>query len=118
MDDVYSHIKWESLVLIAAMLPMGTALEKSGGMSLIAASLTETLGNYGPLAVLSCNLRDDSGSRTIYEQYGHSGATCTHCRQRGHRARRESITFCHGGRSWQQECPLPTPSPHRRMLSS
>lgn len=53
MDDVYSHIKWESLVLIAAMLPMGTALEKSGGMSLIAASLTETLGNYGPLAVLS-----------------------------------------------------------------
>lgn len=53
MDDAYSQIKWESLVLIGAMLPMGTALEKSGGMALIANSLTNTLGHYGPLAVLA-----------------------------------------------------------------
>lgn len=53
MDVAYSHIKWESLVLIGSMLPMGTALEKSGGMALIANGLTETLGNYGPMAVLA-----------------------------------------------------------------
>lgn len=53
MDDFYSQINWESIVLIAGMLPMGTALEKTGGMALIAETLIETLGDYGPLAVLA-----------------------------------------------------------------
>src|SRR5699024_10013768 len=31
MDDGYRKINWESIVLIAAMLPLATALEKTGG---------------------------------------------------------------------------------------
>ncbi|NJN18818.1 MAG: SLC13 family permease, partial [Oscillochloris sp.] len=53
MKDAYRAINWESLVLIAGMLPMATALEKTGGMTLIANSLTVNLGGFGPLAVIA-----------------------------------------------------------------
>lgn len=35
MKNAYVSINWESLVLIAGMLPMVTALEKTGGIELI-----------------------------------------------------------------------------------
>lgn len=50
---LYRTISWESIVLIAAMLPMATALQKTGGVELIANLLTQNLGGYGPLAVLA-----------------------------------------------------------------
>ncbi|MBX3001841.1 MAG: SLC13 family permease [Caldilineaceae bacterium] len=50
---LYRTISWESVVLIAAMLPMSTALQKTGGVELIANLLTQNLGAYGPLAVLA-----------------------------------------------------------------
>ena len=53
MEQVYRRMNWESLVLIAGMLPMATALDKSGGMTLLAGGLTATLGTFGPLAVLA-----------------------------------------------------------------
>lgn len=52
MDDAYSQMNWETIVLIAAMLPMATALEKTGGMALISEGIVESLGEYGPLVVL------------------------------------------------------------------
>lgn len=52
MDDAYSQMNWESIVLIACMLPVATALEKTGGMALISDSLLELLGGFGPLGVL------------------------------------------------------------------
>ena len=51
--DVYRSINWESLVLIAAMLPMATALEKTGGVTYVADLLTNNLGGYGALAVMA-----------------------------------------------------------------
>lgn len=51
--DAYQAIDWESIVLIAAMLPMATALEKTGGVALISRLLVEVLGDYGPYAVLT-----------------------------------------------------------------
>ncbi|PDV98474.1 citrate transporter [Candidatus Chloroploca asiatica] len=52
VTDVYKRMSWESLVLIAAMLPMATALNKTGGTSLIAGGIVETIGPLGPLALI------------------------------------------------------------------
>ena len=53
IGDVYRSINWESLVLIAAMLPMSTALEKTGGVAMAADVLTNILGGYGTAAVMA-----------------------------------------------------------------
>ncbi|RRR65547.1 MAG: SLC13 family permease [Candidatus Viridilinea halotolerans] len=52
LNDLYQRMSWESLILIGAMLPMATALNKTGGTALIATGLVDALGNYGPLALL------------------------------------------------------------------
>lgn len=52
MDDAYSKMNFESIVLIAAMLPMATALQKTGGMELISNAIIDTLGQFGPYGVL------------------------------------------------------------------
>ena len=52
MDDAYSKMNFESIVLIAAMLPMATALQKTGGMELISNAIIDTLGDFGPYGVL------------------------------------------------------------------
>ncbi|MEC5423023.1 SLC13 family permease [Virgibacillus sp. C22-A2] len=51
--DAYHKINWESVVLIAAMLPMATALEKTGGVTFMSDLLLGILGDYGPHAVLA-----------------------------------------------------------------
>ncbi len=52
MEDAYGKINWESVVLIGAMLPMATALEKTGGILFLSDYIIDTLGSYGPLALL------------------------------------------------------------------
>lgn len=52
MDEAYQAIDWKSIVLIAGMLPMSTALEKAGLVDIAAHGLVNTLGDIGPLAVL------------------------------------------------------------------
>lgn len=53
MGDAYSQINWESIVLIAAMLPMATALEKTGGMVILSEGIITLLGDFGPFGVLA-----------------------------------------------------------------
>jgi di/tricarboxylate transporter len=53
MEDAYKSINWQSLVLIAGMLPMATALEKTGGITLIVDGLVGGVGAYGPLALMT-----------------------------------------------------------------
>ena len=53
MDDAYGKMNWESIVLIAAMLPMATALEKTGGMVILSEGIIDILGGFGPLGVLA-----------------------------------------------------------------
>jgi di/tricarboxylate transporter len=53
LNTVYTRMSWESLVLIAAMLPMATALAKTGGAALIATVLVDSMGAFGPLALLA-----------------------------------------------------------------
>ena len=53
MDDAYGKMNWESIVLIAAMLPMATALEKTGGMVILSEGIIELLGGFGAMGVLA-----------------------------------------------------------------
>ena len=53
VEAAYKTINWESVVLIAAMLPMSVALEKTGASAAISGSLVSGLGAYGPFALLA-----------------------------------------------------------------
>jgi len=52
MEDAYSNMNFESIVLVAAMLPMATALEKTGGMVILSDGIINALGDYGSYGVL------------------------------------------------------------------
>ena len=51
-NQAYRDINWESVVLIAAILPMATALQKTGGVDQIV-SLLAPLTTTGPIALLA-----------------------------------------------------------------
>lgn len=53
VEAAYKTINWESVVLIAAMLPMSLALEKTGASAYISDSLVSGLGDYGPFALMA-----------------------------------------------------------------
>ncbi|MFO7682583.1 MAG: SLC13 family permease, partial [Chloroflexota bacterium] len=53
MNQAYRSISWQSVVLIAAMIPMSIALQVTGGAELIANGLVNSLGSYGPLALMA-----------------------------------------------------------------
>ncbi len=52
ITKAYKGISWISVVMIAAMIPMGLALQKTGVAQLIANGLVETLGNLHPVVLL------------------------------------------------------------------
>lgn len=53
MEAAYKTINWQTIVLFAAMLPMSTALEKTGVSAVIADSIVGWLGNSGPTLMLA-----------------------------------------------------------------
>ena len=53
VEEAYKTINWESVVLIAAMLPMSLALEKTGASNLISEKWVSGLGDYGPLVLMA-----------------------------------------------------------------
>ena len=53
VEAAYKTINWESVVLIAAMLPMSLALEKTGASASISNALVSGLGSYGAFALLA-----------------------------------------------------------------
>ena len=53
MEDAYRSIHWSSLVLIAGMLPLADALERTGGTDVVVNALMSTFGDSSPLTMLS-----------------------------------------------------------------
>ena len=53
VEAAYKTIKWETIVLFAAMLPMSLALEKTGVSAYLSGALVSGLGNFGPVALLA-----------------------------------------------------------------
>jgi di/tricarboxylate transporter len=52
VEEAYRSMNWQSLVLIAGMLPLALALEKTGGSAQIVALLTSVFEGFGPHAIL------------------------------------------------------------------
>lgn len=53
VEAAYKTINWESIVLIAAMMPMSTALQKTGVSDWISQSLVTALGDFNPIVLLA-----------------------------------------------------------------
>ena len=53
VEAAYKTINWETIVLIAAMMPMSVALEKTGASDYVAQTLVDGLGRMGPFALLA-----------------------------------------------------------------
>ena len=53
ISKAYKGISWTSVVMIAAMIPMGVALQKTGVAQMAAEGLVVSLGNVHPTALLA-----------------------------------------------------------------
>ena len=53
MKDAYNNVDWKSIILIAGMLPMTTALQKTGLVQVGADWMASTLGGLGDLPTLA-----------------------------------------------------------------
>jgi di/tricarboxylate transporter len=53
LEDAYRGVSWSALLLIAGMLPLATALERTGAVPVLVEALTGVLGPLGPTATLA-----------------------------------------------------------------
>jgi di/tricarboxylate transporter len=53
MEDAYRAIHWSSLVLVAGMLPLADALQKTGGSQQVVSALMSAMGDAGPHMMLT-----------------------------------------------------------------
>jgi di/tricarboxylate transporter len=49
MDEAYSAVSWKSVFLLAALIPLGQAMERTGTAAWIAQELMQALGNVSPI---------------------------------------------------------------------
>jgi di/tricarboxylate transporter len=53
IEEAYKSVSWQSVVLIAAMMPISTALQKTGATTYFSTFLNEYLGSFGPFVLLT-----------------------------------------------------------------
>ena len=53
LDEAYGSINWQVIFLLAGVLTLGTALEKTGAARLLGGYLVESVGAWGPMALVS-----------------------------------------------------------------
>jgi di/tricarboxylate transporter len=53
MEEAYRSVEWKAIFLIAAMLPLGFAMQRTGAALLIADYVIGIVGSYGPTAILA-----------------------------------------------------------------
>ena len=51
--DVYSSVEWPVIVLLGSMIPIGGALQSTGGTSLIAGGIVDLSAGFSPVVVLT-----------------------------------------------------------------
>lgn len=52
-EEAYNAINWKVIMLLVGVLPLGTAMDKTGAAGLIAESVISILYDFGPITVLS-----------------------------------------------------------------
>lgn len=52
-DEAYKAIDWKVIFMLAGVLSMGAALEKTGASKLLSTAVVEYFGHFGPQAILS-----------------------------------------------------------------
>jgi len=53
VEEAYRAIEWKAVFLIAAMLPLGMAMQKTGAAVLVAGAVLDLVGSFGPTAILA-----------------------------------------------------------------
>ncbi len=53
ISELYTHIEWPVVVLLGSMIPLGAALETSGGTELISGSLVQLTSGLAPWMILT-----------------------------------------------------------------
>ncbi|MEA3547281.1 MAG: SLC13 family permease [Thermodesulfobacteriota bacterium] len=53
LNGVYQVINWQTVVLIAGILPLVTALNKTGAAHMVSLGLVQVMGPFGPLPILA-----------------------------------------------------------------
>jgi di/tricarboxylate transporter len=52
MEQAYKAVDWRTVFVVAAVLPVGVAIERSGAALWLASGVVDLAGGFGPYAVL------------------------------------------------------------------
>ena len=80
VEHAYRAINWTTVIMVAAMMPLSTAMEKTGAAQLMAEHLVAAVGDYGPYALLGGLVRADRGARSAHLQHRHRADRHSHRR--------------------------------------
>ncbi|MDQ3633352.1 MAG: SLC13 family permease [Acidobacteriota bacterium] len=53
LDEVYQAIDWKIIFLLAGVLSLGTALEKTGAAEMVSLTILSSVGSFGPVLLVS-----------------------------------------------------------------
>jgi di/tricarboxylate transporter len=53
MDEAYRAVEWRAVFLVAALLPVGIAMERTGAAMYLAGGVSAAAGPFGPYAILA-----------------------------------------------------------------
>ena len=53
VDQAYRSINWTTVILVGAMIPLSTAMTKSGAANMLAEGLVSIVGDRSPYALLA-----------------------------------------------------------------
>lgn len=53
LEDAYKAIEWKVIFLLAGVLSLGVALEKTGAAQLLSSAMVDAIGAWGPIAVVA-----------------------------------------------------------------
>ena len=56
IKDAYESVNWQAVVTVAAMIPFGLALEKTGAAADLAQAIVRALQGFGPMVVMGAFL--------------------------------------------------------------
>ena len=76
VEEAYSTISWQSVVLVASMLPVSVALEKTGAAALASDGIIRAVGDFGPYALLAV-VYGVASFVTLFVSNTAAGALCT-----------------------------------------